>query len=411
MIEPKIFSVGQINRYIKNQLENDYILKSLLVRGEISNLKAHSSGHLYFTLKDAEASISCVMFAQDAAILPFELENGMSLVAYGRVSLYEKTGQYQIYVEMVEPLGVGALQIAFAQMKERLQQEGLFDSEFKREVPRYISTIAIVTSPTGAAVRDMIQIIRRRDSRVKIAVFPVLVQGEYAATDIAEGIKLANLWGEADLIIVGRGGGSAEDLWAFNEERVARAIFASEVPVISAVGHETDFTISDFVADLRAPTPSAAAELATVLLLEERAIQFDLESRLYRGMKRIIGEKRKMLDFLAGTAALRRPLVRVERLRKQLFAQMEKLDKEAQRRLGYAVQRMAMAEIRLESASPLTIMGRGYLAAMDENEAPVVSVKQLEVNDILNIQMKDGKLQTKVIKKAVLPYGEEKTNI
>ena len=254
MIEPKIFTVGQINRYIRNLLENDFILSSLLVKGEISNFKAHSSGHLYFTLKDASGALSCVMFRQDAAGLPFEPENGMQVVVYGHVSLYEKTGQYQLYAEFLEPLGIGTLQVAFEQLKEKLAAEGLFDGDFKREIPKNPSCIAVITSPTGAAVRDIMQIVKRRDPNVKVAIFPTLVQGEQAAVDIVHSLKLVNEWGKADVIILGRGGGSMEDLWCFNDENVARAVFASEIPVISAVGHETDFTITDFVADMRAYT-------------------------------------------------------------------------------------------------------------------------------------------------------------
>ncbi len=270
MIAPKVFTVGQINRYIKNLLENDFILNSLLVQGEISNFKAHSSGHWYFTLKDATGALSCMIFRQDAEEIPFLPENGMQVILYGRVSLYERTGQYQLYGEFMEPVGMGALQMAFEQMKEKLAAEGLFDADFKREMPAHAKCIAVVTSPVGAAVRDVIQIVKRRDPRVKIAVFPTLVQGEKAAEDIVRSLRLANEWGGADVIILGRGGGSMEDLWPFNEEKVARAVFASEIPVISAVGHETDFTITDFVSDLRAPTPSAAAELATAIPLESR---------------------------------------------------------------------------------------------------------------------------------------------
>ncbi|MBQ2412015.1 MAG: exodeoxyribonuclease VII large subunit, partial [Anaerotignum sp.] len=313
MIEPKVFSVGQINRYIKNLLENDFILNSLLVQGEISNFKAHTSGHWYFTLKDAQGAISCVIFRQDAVNIPFEPENGMQVILGGHISLYEKTGQYQFYGEFLQPVGMGALQIAFEQMKEKLEAEGLFDPDFKRELPEHVETIAVITSPTGAAVRDIIQIAKRRDPRVKIAVFPTLVQGEYAAEDIVKSLKLANGWGRADVIILGRGGGSMEDLWSFNEEIVARAIFASEVPVISAVGHETDFTIADFVSDMRAPTPSAAAELATVHLDSIKADVEELTDRLTRDVQAVLTTSQRRLDFLKERPVLKRPLERIQR--------------------------------------------------------------------------------------------------
>ena len=298
MIEPKVFSVGQINRYIKNLLENDFILNSLLVQGEISNFKAHSSGHWYFTLKDAQGAIACVMFQQDAAQVPFLPENGMQVILYGHVSLYERTGQYQLYGEFLEPVGMGALQLAFEQMKEKLAAEGLFDADYKREIPENVGCIAVITSPTGAAVRDIIQIAKRRDPRVRLAIFPTLVQGEAAAADIVKSLKAANSWGKADVIILGRGGGSMEDLWAFNEESVARAIFASELPVISAVGHETDFTIADFVSDLRAPTPSAAAELATTRLADKKEDARALAERLERDMQAVLTVSKRRLEFL-----------------------------------------------------------------------------------------------------------------
>ena len=316
MIAPKVFTVGQINRYIKNLLENDFILNSLLVQGEISNFKAHSSGHWYFTLKDATGALSCMIFRQDAEEIPFLPENGMQVILYGRVSLYERTGQYQLYGEFMEPVGMGALQMAFEQMKEKLAAEGLFDADFKREMPAHAKCIAVVTSPVGAAVRDVIQIVKRRDPRVKIAVFPTLVQGEKAAEDIVRSLRLANEWGGADVIILGRGGGSMEDLWPFNEEKVARAVFASEIPVISAVGHETDFTITDFVSDLRAPTPSAAAELATAIPLESRIAMLEsMQERLWRDVSAAMVSSRRRLEFLKERPVLKRPLEKLHQLR------------------------------------------------------------------------------------------------
>lgn len=411
MIEPKIFTVGQINRYIRNLLENDFILSSLLVKGEISNFKAHSSGHLYFTLKDPSGAISCVMFRQDAAGLPFEPENGMQAVVYGHISLYEKTGQYQLYAEFMEPLGIGALQVAFEQLKEKLAVEGLFDSDFKREIPKDPSCIAVITSPTGAAVRDILQIVKRRDPNVKIAVFPTLVQGEQAAEDIVRSLKLVNEWGKADVIILGRGGGSMEDLWCFNDENVARAVFASEIPVISAVGHETDFTITDFVADLRAPTPSAAAELATTPLSEKREVFHRLELRLERDVSALLTSCRRRLDLLKSRPVMEKPLERIYRTMMEVEETQRQLDKEMTNRLMQRAERWQYLTNRLEAASPLAVMARGYVMAIAPSGKLLTSVKQAEVGDILTLQLQDGKIETKIQEKEVFAHGEEESHL
>lgn len=409
MIEPKVFTVGQINRYIKNLLENDFILNSLLVQGEISNFKAHSSGHWYFTLKDAQGAISCVIFRQDAMQIPFLPENGMKVILYGHVSLYEKTGQYQLYGEFLEPIGMGALQIAFEQMKEKLAAEGLFDTDFKREIPDHVGCIAVITSPTGAAVRDIIQIAKRRDPRVKIAVFPTLVQGENAAADIVKSLKLANDWGKADVIILGRGGGSMEDLWAFNEEIVARAIFASELPVISAVGHETDFTIADFVSDLRAPTPSAAAELATEPLESIKADLSELTDRLDRDVQAVLTTSKRRLDFLKERPVLKRPLESIRRTQMYLEEKERLLLRETLRRLEKDKQKLAAAEAGLQAVSPFSIMQRGYAMLMDAKGKPVTTAEATAVGQALQVRLKDGILQAEITGKAVFAHGEKET--
>ena len=409
MIEPKIFTVGQINRYIRNLLENDFILSSLLVKGEISNFKAHSSGHLYFTLKDASGALSCVMFRQDAAGLPFEPENGMQVVVYGHISLYEKTGQYQLYAEFMEPLGIGALQVAFEQLKEKLAAEGLFDGDFKREIPKNPSCIAVITSPTGAAVRDILQIVKRRDPNVKAAIFPTLVQGEQAAADIVRSLKLVNEWGKADVIILGRGGGSMEDLWCFNDENVARAVFASEIPVISAVGHETDFTITDFVADMRAPTPSAAAELATTPLAERREAFHRLELRLERDVSALLTSCRRRLDLLKSRPVMERLLERIYRTMMDVEETQQRLDKEMTNRLMQRAERWQYLTNRLEAASPLAVMSRGYVMAVTSSGNLLTSVKQAEVGDRVTLHLKDGKIETNIQEKEVFAHGEEES--
>ncbi len=409
MIEPKIFTVGQINRYIRNLLENDFILSSLLVKGEISNFKAHSSGHLYFTLKDASGALSCVMFRQDAAWLPFEPENGMQVVVYGHISLYEKTGQYQLYAEFMEPLGIGALQVAFEQLKEKLAAEGLFDGDFKREIPKNPSCIAVITSPTGAAVRDILQIVKRRDPNVKVAIFPTLVQGEQAAADIVRSLKLVNEWGKADVIILGRGGGSMEDLWCFNDENVARAVFASEIPVISAVGHETDFTITDFVADMRAPTPSAAAELATTPLAERREAFHRLELRLERDVSALLTSCRRRLDLLKSRPVMERPLERIYRTMMDVEETQQRLDKEMTNRLMQRAERWQYLTNRLEAASPLAVMSRGYVMAVTSSGNLLTSAKQAEVGDRVTLHLQDGKIETNIQEKEVFAHGEEES--
>lgn len=411
MIEPKIFTVGQINRYIRNLLENDFILSSLLVKGEISNFKAHSSGHLYFTLKDASGALSCVMFRQDAAGLPFEPENGMQVVVYGHISLYEKTGQYQLYAEFLEPLGIGALQVAFEQLKEKLAAEGLFDGDFKREIPKNPSCIAVITSPTGAAVRDILQIVKRRDPNVKVAIFPTLVQGEQAAADIVRSLKLVNEWGKADVIILGRGGGSMEDLWCFNDENVARAVFASEIPVISAVGHETDFTITDFVADMRAPTPSAAAELATMPLSERREAFHRLELRLERDVSALLTSCRRRLDLLKSRPVMERPLERIYRTMMDMEETQQRLDKEMTNRLMQRAERWQYLTNRLEAASPLAVMSRGYVMAVASSGKLLTSVKQVEVGDRVTLHLQDGKIETNIQEKEVFTHGEEESHL
>lgn len=411
MIEPKIFTVGQINRYIRNLLENDFILSSLLVKGEISNFKAHSSGHLYFTLKDASGALSCVMFRQDAAGLPFEPENGMQVVVYGHVSLYEKTGQYQLYAEFMEPLGIGALQVAFEQLKEKLAAEGLFDGDFKREIPKNPSCIAVITSPTGAAVRDILQIVKRRDPNVKVAIFPTLVQGEQAVADIVRSLKLVNEWGKADVIILGRGGGSMEDLWCFNDENVARAVFASEIPVISAVGHETDFTITDFVADMRAPTPSAAAELATTPLTERREAFHRLELRLERDVSALLTSCRRRLDLLKSRPVMERPLERIYRTMMDVEETQQRLDKEMTNRLMQRAERWQYLTNRLEAASPLAVMSRGYVMAVTSSGKLLTSVKQAEVGDRVTLHLQDGKIETNIQEKEVFTHGEEESHL
>lgn len=408
MLEPKVYSVAQINRYIKKLLENDFILNSFWVKGEISNFKANSSGHLYFTLKDANSAIQCVMFKGSAILLPFLLEDGMAVLICGYVSLYEKTGQYQLYAELIEPVGTGALSIAFEQKKAMLAKEGLFDLEYKREITPFPKRIILITSPTGAAVRDMIQIIRRRNKTVAITVIPTVVQGEKAAFSIVSALKLANKWGKADTIIVGRGGGSMEDLWCFNEEIVARAIFASRIPVISAIGHETDFTIADFVADLRAPTPSAAAELAICNQDEAEKRLNTLFYHLNQAAEKRIEKSNNKFLALSERPVLKRPMetiqnheIYLENLRKKLHREwiyrMEKLHIQLENKIS-----------RLESLSPLSALKKGYSIIYKNDNKVLNTTKQLNIGDTIKVILYDGSFMAD-IKEVLSENGEEKT--
>lgn len=401
MLEPKIYSVSRVNGYIRTMLENDFVLSSIWVAGEISNFKRHSSGHMYFSLKDSDSVIRCVMFRGDADILPFMPENGMSVIVCGYVTVYEKSGEYQIVVQLMKPDGVGALTIAFEQLKQKLADEGLFDSDYKREINRRPSNIAVVTSPTGAAVRDIIKIIRARNSSVSITVIPVLVQGEMAAESVAEGIRLANRLKKADTIIVGRGGGSIEDLWAFNDERVARAIFASEIPVISAVGHETDFTIADFVADLRASTPSNAAELAVNDINEDIRRAEALKERLKRNAFFILSNKEERYKRACESQAFLYPERELDVKEKYLRDIFARLKKETDIKIKTAENRLQNNISTLEALSPLKVLARGYSYTEDTLGNVISSAEKINEKDNLFVTFSDGKIKVSVENKVM----------
>ena len=401
MLEPKIYSVSRVNGYIRTMLENDFVLSSIWVAGEISNFKRHSSGHMYFSLKDSDSVIRCVMFRGDADILPFMPENGMSVIVCGYVTVYEKSGEYQIVVQLMKPDGVGALTIAFEHLKQKLADEGLFDSDYKREINRRPSNIAVVTSPTGAAVRDIIKIIRARNSSVSITVIPVLVQGEMAAESVAEGIRLANRLKKADTIIVGRGGGSIEDLWAFNDERVARAIFASEIPVISAVGHETDFTIADFVADLRASTPSNAAELAVNDINEDIRRAEALKERLKRNAFFILSNKEERYKRACESQAFLYPERELDVKEKHLRDIFARLKKETDIKIKTAENRLQNNISTLEALSPLKVLARGYSYTEDTLGNVISSAEKINEKDNLFVTFSDGKIKVSVENKVM----------
>lgn len=382
MKEQTVYTVSQVNHAIKLMLEEYPGFRNLFVQGEISNYKAHSSGHKYFTLKDKDGVLSAVMFRSDASRLRFRPENGMKVVARGRISVYPKYGQYQMYVADMMPDGIGALTVAFEQLKQRLYEEGLFDPEHKKPLPRLPQRIAIVTSPTGAAVRDMLRILKRRYPVAQVQLYPVLVQGAGAAAEIAQAIEAVNRRGEADVIITGRGGGSLEDLWAFNEEIVARAIYVSEIPVISAVGHEPDVTISDFVADVRASTPSNAAEICVPDAAELRRFLRTADSTLLSDMTAVLQSRRAQLDALDKRRKLRTPMGYIQDKRFELEHVTGQMTAVMQQILAADRQRFVEQAAYLDAYSPLKVLARGYSVVTKEGQVISSSAKLRKEDEI-----------------------------
>lgn len=441
-MEQRILSIKELNRYIRMKLESDSLLRDVWIRGEISNFTHHSSGHMYFTLKDKDSRIRTIMFASHNQRLPFIPKEGARVIARGNVSVYERDGQYQFYATHMQPDGIGSLYLAYEQLKGKLETEGLFAPERKRPIPRYPRVIGVITSPTGAAVRDILTTLGRRYPQAAVVLYPVLVQGKAAAPSIVKAIRTLNRMGEADVLIVGRGGGSLEELWAFNEEQVARAIYASEIPVISAVGHETDFTIADFVSDLRAATPTAAAELAVPHRAELKAQLGQCERVLQRSLQHQLAQAGERLRRLANSPALLQP-------RRSLFQHAERLDmlttrlkarasarkelaasahdrlsgrllrhhpqetlifaarrqSEMERQLRQAMTRLLkentqrlQAGIRqLDALSPLKVMARGYSLVYDEqHESIIKSLNDVEPGDMVKVKVTDGELDCQV---------------
>ncbi len=392
----RILSVSQLSHHIKGLMDRDELLSGVLVRGEISNYKMYPSGHHYFTLKDADSALRCVMFRGDAARLRFRPENGMQVIAAGRISVFPRDGQYQLYCVNLTPEGAGQLQIAFEQLKAKLQAEGLFDPANKKPLPVYPKRIALVTSSAGAAVRDMLRILKARWPMSRVLVVPVRVQGEQAAEEIAAAIDCVNYYDLGDLIITGRGGGSVEDLWAFNEEPVVRAIFNSEIPVISAVGHEPDVTISDFVADLRAATPSNAAELAVPDRTEEDKRLAHLGQRLFRATVQPIGTARQRLERLRRSRVLTDPAAGIREKRLLLDYQSGKLLHGMEQMLAAQQRDMGRLAAALDAMSPLKVLGRGYAIARDESGRVLTGAEQTEPGDKLDLRLANGSLVCRV---------------
>lgn len=440
MGQERYLSITALTRYIKRQFERDSFLSDIWVRGEISNFKLHSRGHMYFTLKDENARIQSVMFAGNNRTLQFQPEDGMKVLVRGDVTVYEPYGQYQFYAKEMQPDGIGNLYLAFEELKRKLEEEGLFASEIKKTLPRFPVNIGVITSPTGAAIRDIYTTIKRRFPIAKITLFPVDVQGEFAAPSIVHAIEMANSLQKHDVLIVGRGGGSIEDLWPFNEEIVARSIYSSKIPIISAVGHETDVTIADFVADVRAATPTAGAELAVPLLYELHERVSEREARIVRAINNKLSAEKKRLKHLTNSYAFRYPmqLIRqknqdldrlLERLKREMKVQLERKyenwkklnyhmknlhpqrvlvqSKEQRvqltRRLVREVQQLHKENVlvfqknisKLSALSPLNVMERGY-SLVTKDEKIIKSVHNVELGDVIKVNLKDGQLDCHV---------------
>lgn len=390
MKAPTVLSVSQLNTYVKSIIEADQKLKNVIVSGEISNFTDHyRTGHFYFTLKDDKAAVRAVMFAHSNKNLRFKPENGLMVIVRAKVSLYERDGQYQLYVEDMQPDGLGALNLAFEQLKEKLAAEGLFAQERKRPIPQFPSKVAIVTSPTGAAIQDLRNVLGRRYPLAQIIMCPVQVQGENAATQISDAIRRLNAGNFADVIIVGRGGGSIEDLWAFNEEEVARAISMSKIPIISAVGHETDYTISDFVADLRAPTPSAAAELAFPDMLELLNYSRSLKIRIANAFRSFLDTQRQKLKILEASPGLASPGMALDIHRQNLDRLITGLFGEVDIYLNEKKSDLREKVGKLDALSPLKVLGRGYSMVFKEHVI-LTDSSSIKVGDRLDVTLQKG---------------------
>lgn len=386
-----VLSVSQLNRYIKMNFDADENLANIFISGEISNFTNHyRTGHLYFTLKDDSAAVRAVMFNSSAKRLKFMPEDGMKVIARGRVSVYEASGQYQLYVDDMQPDGVGALNLAYEQLKEKLQKEGLFSELHKKPLPPYPEKVGVITSPTGAAVRDIINVLGRRFPYAEIVFCPVLVQGEGAHLQLTDAVNMFNSERAADVIIIGRGGGSIEDLWEFNDEGLARAVYNSEIPVISAVGHETDFTICDFVADMRAPTPSAAAELAVPDANELQYALSALKNRMFLNVSSGIADRRSRLEYLTSKGALKSPDEMLSNRSQRLDTAFSKMLSSYENRIGGKKVEFISAATALSKLDPMSVLMRGFAFVSDKNGKNVYSSQALAKGDKINVRFHDG---------------------
>ena len=386
----KTLSVGEVNNYVKKLVENDFILKNLNVKGEISNLKFHSSGHIYFSLKDENSKVNCIMFKNNAVNLDFRLEEGMKVEIKARLGVYHKEGTYQLYCENIKKAGIGELFEEFHKLKKELSEEGIFDEKYKRALPKFPKRIGIITAKTGAAVRDIINVIQRRNKSLDIILYPAKVQGENAADSIIEGIRYFNNEKSVDVIILGRGGGSIEELWAFNNRDLAYEIFNSRIPTVSAVGHEVDFTISDFVSDMRAPTPSAAGELVSPSLQEMINDLLNKKEFLHRAIDRKFLNAKRDVDLLHKGLKGNNPTHIIEKRIKEVNSLEEKLNFLGKRKIDKAKDELIALNSILQTLNPLNTLGRGYSVIMDKEDKVINKVSELKKNDMVKVIMKDG---------------------
>lgn len=391
-----VYTVKQVNSYIKNMFKQDFLLNSVSVKGEISNCKYHTSGHIYFTLKDADAALSVIMFASQAARLSFKLKDGMSVVVSGRVDVFDAAGKYQLYANTVQHEGIGELYQKYEQLKQYYEDMGYFAKEYKRPLPAFTRKLGVVTSKTGAAVQDIMNISRRRNPYIQIVLYPAYVQGEHAKQSVVNGIAKLDKLG-LDCIIVGRGGGSIEDLWAFNEPEVVEAVFNASTPIISAVGHETDFTLTDFVADMRASTPSAAAELAVTEVAAVENKIFEYERRLKQQMMYSLTAKRDYLERLKLQMEYLNPVNQIYDKRQRLMNIEDKLNMLIKRCVADNRNRLRLYASRLEGLSPLKKLDMGYGYIEDSQNDRIVSVSQVSPEDEITVYLKDGSIRSKVI--------------
>lgn len=403
-MEQQIFEVSQVNEYIKARMDADELLNGLFIRGELSNYKVYPSGHHYFTMKDANGALRCVMFRYSAMRLRFRPENGMKVIAMGRISVFPRDGAYQLYCEDLMPDGAGDLNVAFEQLKARLEAEGLFDHAHKKPLPQYPHRIAIITSGAGAAIMDMLRILARRYPLSKVMILPVRVQGTEAPAEIVGAIRYANRYQLADVIITGRGGGSLEDLWAFNDERVARAIYASEIPVVSAVGHEPDVTISDYVADVRAATPSNGAELVAPDRQELLRHIAQLSARMTTMMEKQLSLSRRQLDMLAKKRVLQSPMHYIEDKRLALDYVHRRLIASSQQLLAGKKQKFISLTAKLDAMSPLKVLSRGYSVTHRADGSVLRASSEVAPGDEITVRLLHGSVRAEV-----LETREEKT--
>jgi exodeoxyribonuclease VII large subunit len=395
-LESHTWTVADLTSYIREVFEIDYRLQDVLVAGEISNFTQARSGHLYFTLKDEKAQIKCVMWRSSAEQLQFRPENGDAVIAYGRISVYEAGGAYQLYAESLEPAGRGGLAVAFERLKEKLAEEGLFDTELKKPIPQIPQKLGIVTSADAAALRDILNVLNRRWPLVSVLIAPTLVQGKEAPAQIIRAIEWLDGRNDIDTIIVTRGGGSIEDLWGFNDEGVARAIFAAQHPIIAGIGHETDFTIADFVADLRAPTPSAAAELAVPDIAEVSGYVQSLQYTLTAGMAAIIAENRQEFQILTRSLNHLSPGFALDNNRQRVDSLHGRLEWAMKGRLDYLKSRTEILQARLKAVSPLGTLARGYAIVRQQSGEVVRQVGDISAGDKLQVMVADGEFEVKV---------------